>query len=435
MQMLKSGLRHIAGGLLGLSVFTVLLLWAGSSPAFKLGIDADNWKSQVGDPAFGAALKAMGVQFVVWHISPEEETSDTTLMAIVRFCRKNGLSYLFNTELVNYAPGVAYFAQSDGTYRWDLRPATLEKLRNDPLFLGAVYDEPMLMQGMNGVTVNKTIVLPYFAQTAAMDAQAAYEAVVSKITELSSYYRRYGKKMLVEEVFPDCAHAAARGGALLAPKMLKENYNDLMLYVYAGAARQYGQKELWVCADLWFLDKFPDNGVYKPGGHTPEELLSTLEFAYQWGIDYLYIERASGLMDSSFALSPYGKKVVAFQEEKSGLNVQSWKTFTPAYIVKRFPSGYWGQKYSSLIPDNPYGSRLPHASLKGPSDTWLRWLNKASGGKIPADADNWNAVNNPYYKTQPYKLSGGLPTTLVVDHRFADFSLFPSSTVVNLTGN
>jgi len=63
-----------------------------------------------------------------------------------------------------------------------------------------------------------------------------------------------------------------RRGTTLAPKLLKETANDLMFAVSAGAARQYGQKELWACADLWFWDKFPEKGKAGPGYHTPDQL-------------------------------------------------------------------------------------------------------------------------------------------------------------------
>ena len=113
--------------------------------------------------------------------------------------------------------------------------------------------------------------------------------------------------------FPDYPFAFARGGALLAPKLLKENFNDLMYAVYRGASLEYGSKELWACVDLWFLDKFPFGGKHDRAYHTPAQLLETLQFAYSAGFDYVYIEQVKALTDGSYALSEYGQKVVEFQ--------------------------------------------------------------------------------------------------------------------------
>jgi hypothetical protein len=413
-------------------LFALLLFTAPISWAFTFGVNADNWSNQIQNPAFEASLKAMGVQFVVWHLSPEEEVAEERLMEIVNFCRRNGFRYLFNTELVNYVPGFYYFQQADGTYRYDLKKTTLDKLRNDALFLGVVYDEPMLMQSLNGVTVQNNQVQPYFAQTKNMDVATAHKAVVNKIGELARFYGQYGKRMIMEEVLPDYAHASAMGGALLAPKLLKENYNDLMFYMYAGAARQYQQKELWACIDLWFLDKFPFQGRYSEGCHTPEELYGTLRFAFESGIDYVYIEQAKGLLNEDFSLSPYGVKVVEFQVMKSGLTEGNWRSFSPRYIVKRYPSGYWGQQYSYFIPDHPYGSWKTDSSWKKSATAWLEWLGNASHHVIPPDADTWLAVTHPYFQKQPYQSLAGLPPMLVVDHLFNDFSRFPGATVVDL---
>lgn len=414
-------------------LFALPLLTAPISWAFTFGVNADNWSNQIQNPAFEVSLKAMRVQFVVWHLSPEEEVSEERLMEIVNFCRRNDFQYLFNTELVNYVPGFDYFKQTDGTYRYDLKKPTLERLRDDPLFLGVVYDEPMLMQSLNGVTVQNNRVEPYFAQTMNSSVANAHKAVVKKIGELARFYRQYGKSMIIEEVIPDYAHPVAMGGALLAPKLLKENYNDLMFYVYAGAARQYQQKELWACIDLWFLDKFPFQGQYCEGCHSPEELYAAMVFAYETGIDNVYVEHVKGLLNEDFSLSAYGQKVVAFHDKKLELTAGNWRSFSPQYVVKRYPSGYWGQKYSYFIPDHPYGSWKPDSAWSKSAKAWLAWLSNASNHNIPPDANTWNAVSHPYFQKQSYQPLAGLPPVLVVDHLFNDFSRFPGAAIVDLT--
>ena len=110
-----------------------LAMLAGSCAAFSFGINADNWQGELRRPGFAKTLESLGVEFVVWHLSPEEEDDPARLQELVEFFHANSLEYLFNTELVNYVPDVPHFANSDGTYRWDLKPATLRKLKDDPL--------------------------------------------------------------------------------------------------------------------------------------------------------------------------------------------------------------------------------------------------------------------------------------------------------------
>jgi len=384
-------------------------------------------------PGFAKILKELGVEFVVWHLSPEEETSER-MMKIVHFCRTNNIAYLFNTELVNYVPNVPYFSNSDGTYRWDLHQETLDTLKDDPLFLGQVYDEAMLMQSLNGATVGGRRIPPYFVDTASMLPDQAFAAVVDKISELSARYARYGKRAVFEMVFPDYAHAVARGGATLAPKLLKETANDLMFAVYAGAARQYGQKELWACVDLWFWDKFPEKGKTGPGYHMPEQLYAALCYAYAQGFDWVYVEHLKGLADlDTGELTDYGRKVVAFQAARKTLARSSWRDFVPQLVVKRFPDGYWGQKYSTFIPNHPYGVSQTTPILTEADGRWLTLLSTETKGKLPRDANNWNAVLCPYFQKTPYFLLAGLPPMLVVDHTFTRITDFPQARFVDLT--
>jgi hypothetical protein len=407
------GFRH--------TIFLLILLYGAlaipvQGAGFNFGVNADNWKNQIKNPAFGEALEKMGVRFVVWHISPEEVASGRRLLEIIEFSRKRDLQYLFNTELVNYVDKVKDFKHKDGTYRWDIRQKVMKALQQDPLFLGVVYDEPMLMQAMCGMQVGGRNIPPYFADTRTDTVERAYERVVGKIRKLSEFYGRTNRRLIFEMVFPDYAHAAARGGALPAPKLLKENYNDLMYYVYASAARQYEQSELWACVDLWFLDRFPEGGRGGKGYHTPAGLKDTLTFAYQAGIDYVYVEHVKGLVNGAFNLTDYGQKVVEFQKMRNKLTRRDWRSFRPQKIVRRFPDGYWGQTYSNFIPDHPYGSRRSHPALRKAADKWLRFLNDISGGKIPPEANNWNAVNHPFFRKQEYIPFAGLPPFAVVDH-------------------
>ena len=394
----------------------------------QLGVDADNWSGQTQNPAFARGLTAMNIDFISWHIQPEEEADPKHLLAIVDFCHQHHWQYLFNTEVGNYRRDIPALHHTDETYRYDLAEKSLLLLKNDPLFLGVVYDETDMMQSLLGVRDEKGIALkPYLVDTRNLPAPEAFLAVANKITQLSALYRSNGKRLIFEMTFPDYPFAVARGGATLAPKLLKENFNDLMLAVYRGAALEYHSTELWACVDLWFLDKFPTAGKYGPGYHTPEQLRDALQFANTAGFDYVYIEQVKALLDTSYNLTDYGRKVIDFQTWRKTHPHGDWRTAPIEYYVKRFPDGYWGQDNSPLIPDHPYGSWAGNP-YRNADTAWFQTLNKLSHGAIPTDADTWNAVRSPSFKNRPYQPMAGLPPMVVFDH----FGTIPEHTRANV---
>jgi hypothetical protein len=401
-------------------------------PRMQLGVDADNWSGQTQSAAFEASMRSMKIDFISWHILPEEEASPARLQAIVSFCRKNHWHYLFNTEVSNYRRDEVRFRHSDGTYRYDLAGQTLAKLKGDPLFIGVIYDETDLIQAFLGMPDHAgKKVEPALADTRNLSAAQAFMAVTEKVAELTQLYDAYGKRLIFEMTFPDYPFAFARGGALLAPKLLKENFNDLMYAVYRGASIEYRSKELWACVDLWFLDKFPFAGKYGPGYHTPSQLMETLQFAYSAGFDYVYIEQAKALMDEDYTLTEFGHKVIEFQHWRSTHKQGNWRTAPISYYVKRFPDGYWGQTYSTFIPDHPYGSWIanPYRHL---DEAWFQRLQELSAGNIPREADTWNATLSPYFKQHPYQTLAGIPATVVFD-QFGVLPEHSKATMIDLT--
>jgi hypothetical protein len=407
-------------------------MWAAAPPhAMKLGVDADNWSGQTQNPAFANSLTQMKIDFISWHIQPEEEASPEHLKAIVEFCRKHHWQYLFNTEVGNYRRDLAQLQHADGTYRYDLAERTLALLKDDPLFLGVVYDEGDLMQAALGISDEKgKPIKPYFADTRKMPPAQAYLAVADKVAELSRMYKSYGKRLIFEMTFPDYPFAYARGGGILAPKLLKENYDDLMYSVYRGAAVEYKSPELWTCVDLWFLDKFPTAGKESTGGHTPGQLLDALEYANTAGFDYAYIENVKALVDGSYNLTEYGRTVIEFQAWRASHPGGDWRTSPVEVYVKRFPDGYWGQDYSPIIPDHPYGSYAGNG-FRAADKLWFETLQKLSHGAIPADADTWNAMKSPSFKGRPYQTMAGLPPMLVLD-QFGTVPAHTKATVIDL---
>ncbi len=401
--------------LLAIAAAGALRGYGAGLPPMRLGVDADNWSGQTANPAFENSLRQMKIDFIDWHILPEEESDPARLRALVEFCRRNHWSYRFNTEIANYRRDYPGFRHADGTYRYDLALKTLETLKNDRLFLGVIYDEADLMQTLLGVQDDKgRPIQPYMANTRDLSAAQAYLAVAEKAAALTRRYQAYGKSVVYEMTFPDEPFAFARGGGLLAPKLLKENYNDLMYDVYRGAALEYRSPELWTCVDLWFLDKFPFGGKQQPGGHTPAQLLETLQFAYSAGFDDLYIEQSKGLMDAQYGLTAYGREVVEFQHWRESHKRGNWRTAPIEDYVRRFPDGYWGEAYSTFIPDHPYGSWRSNP-YHAEDAAWFDLLHRLSHGEIPLTADNWNAVRDPAFMKRPYRTMAGLPPMVVYD--------------------
>ena len=405
-------------------LFLFIFFLAPALHAFNLGLNCDNYHNQLDNEKFRKAILKFKPDFIVWHIAPKDEIfNEERLGKIVNFCRKNKIKYLFNTEAVNYLPDLPLFMHKDGTKRWDLLEDTLKWLKDDKLFLGIVYDEAMHFQALNHTIFDGKEVKPYFADTKNLSVKKAYEKVLEKIKRLHDYYKKYNKIMVFEMVFPNYAHVIARGGGILAPKLLKENFNDLMYYFYSSAAIEYNSPMLWANIDLWFHGNFPFYGKREKKNeyyHTPEELYNALVYAYKQGFDYAYIEHVKALIDKNYNLTEYGKMVIQFQKIKKTLKRKSsWRDIKPEYIVKFFPYGYWGQRYThGLIPDHPYGSFKKDKKLKKSNLRLLKFYHKISKGKIPEDADNWNAIFHPYFQKTKYFPLASLPPILIFDFNY-----------------
>ena len=139
----------------------------------QLGVDADNWSGQTQSSAFETCLRLMKIDFISWHIQPEEEASPERLQAIVNSAGKIiGIICSIRKWLITGGE-TPRFKHRDGTYRYDLAQQTLAELKDDPLFLGVVYDETDLMQALLGMPdqTGKTIE-PYLADTRNLSASA-----------------------------------------------------------------------------------------------------------------------------------------------------------------------------------------------------------------------------------------------------------------------
>ncbi|MDR2391297.1 MAG: hypothetical protein LBE84_06440 [Planctomycetota bacterium] len=451
---IATGMMHCA--LLAAALLSVVsrgTAGEGSRP-FRLGLNADNWSGQAASPRFRESVRAMGVEFIVWHVNPME-IAGGAVQKVVAFCREENLGYLFNTEVVNYLPrDAAFLAENGAFYRWDLKEKFLDGLKDDPLFMGVVYDEPLLVQNLLGTRVGNRLVEPYFADTRKMTPERAFDAVAAKINSLSAYYRKYNCRMVLETLFPDSAFVGARGGAVLAVKLLKENYNDLIAMTARGAARQYLSAnmengrgtELWACVDLWYLDTFPQGrlfGLGKDGGHTPEELRQALQYAYETGFDAAYIEMAKGLMNPSWKLTAHGRAVAEFDQWRKAQppRTTDWRTPPPAaYVVRRFPSGNPGGKLPAFLDMRSYGSgnyRFQNCRPGGregycrmDSDWWEWFVEHADGvGKTGMEDFPGTTFNTVPYRSRlqafdattlgrSYKPLAGLPEIDFVDHTF-----------------
>jgi hypothetical protein len=140
---------------------------------------------------------------------------------------------------------------------------------------------------------------------------------------------------------------------------------------------------------------------------------------------------AKGLMDSNYALTEYGRKVIQFQQWRVINKQGNWRTAPIQYYVKRFPDGYWGQSYSTFIPDHPYGSWAGNP-YRGQDEAWFKTLHELSHGAIPTDADTWNASRSPNFSGRPYQTLAGLPPMVVFD-QFGSIPEHTTAKVIDLT--
>jgi hypothetical protein len=179
------------------------------------------------------------------------------------------------------------------------------------------------------------------------------------------------------------------------------------------------------------MDKFPNAGKHEGIGHTPAELLDALQYAYRSGFDSVYIEQVKALTDERFHLTQYGQKVVEFQHWRATQPMGDWRVGPIDFVVKRFPDGYWGQAFSTFVPDHPYGSWTANSN-RGLDAKWFQTLNSLSKGAIPVDADTWNAQLASSFKGRAYRAIAGLPPMIVVDS-FSTFNQAPKAQLIDLS--
>ena len=72
-----------------------------SPRSMQLGVDADNWSGQIQSSAYENGLRLMKIDFISWHIQPEEEASPDRLQAMSNSAGKTiGIIYSIRKWLI-----------------------------------------------------------------------------------------------------------------------------------------------------------------------------------------------------------------------------------------------------------------------------------------------------------------------------------------------
>lgn len=432
--------------------FKLLLLFVGvlavqrevtanpQSSSFIVGVDgagnglgkfghADFWNR---DP-FYKALADLGVKQFGVHFYLYEDSTRTLaqIKEIDAAMRRHGLTYQLNLEQANFVsrvevtPGVNEFSHPDGTHRWDLRMEWLNPIlptvvSGKPGFNGLIYDECEHMLLSNNKYANSPLAnfdQPFLVNTGGMELMAAYEKLAEAATSLRKGHYEGRVPLYTEQVWPDLFHLFARAGWNITPKLLKENFNSVVLSIAMGAALEYSDRTHFSASpDLWNCpDRYP--------GHSTEALRTALLMGYWIGAETVYVENLDFVGTSThhpdavtsgslinwidadhYEITPYGKVLRDFTKNYVPTHPRSitWRDYRPRVAIVRLPDGGWGQ-FDAQPPNGEAASRnrllgnRKHP-LDEPAREWLHVWPLLTHGAVK---DGAISMNNPYVYPDP----------------------------------
>jgi hypothetical protein len=391
------------------------------------------------------AISELGAEFIVCQFAPKNfnpkaksrnngwtgTAKDFSDLALA--CRKYNLSYFANQEVTNYTvddelldeKGKDILAHPGNVHRWDIAGKALAEAKEFKEFRGVLYDEPEHGQmrrfsNTNGGSDSQSShkVYPYFAATDGMTLEQAYDAVYNGAKAVAKGYRNNGVIPMTESVFPVMQSIFARAGFDVGVKFMKESIDPVYAAIAIGAARQYGT-EFCAAPDLWgFGGNNWDLGDHFPG-HPPEELRTSLLFAYWIGSTRIFVENIRGLTErktengqAKYELTEYGKVYQWFVKEYVPAHPRpyTFKEFSSEVAILRFEDTDWGQT-SSRFADNLYGAVNLHTSPE--TNAWFKIWNLLTHGQtnettISFNSKGYKGVSHDFF----YPLNG----VVVYDH-------------------
>ena len=382
-------------------------------------------------------MEMLGIDFVSYHVWPDKNKKNQIKSAeeLCRAMGKKDMKFLLNLEFANWRgewideEGFNWVKRPDGNHGFHFKKEILDIYCSSPAFWGVIYDEAghMLINRHYPADQN-TGDFPFLAETTgSASVKDAYELFLRNASELVQEYKAAGAKhVLAEYVFPPL-HVFSEAGFDPAPKLLKESWAPVQTALGMGSALQY-DRSFWLTPDLW------DSGHYP--GHSPEELRSTLLFAYWMGADFVYVENYNyskgnlapyslvEMTTNSVKLSPYGKIVQWFTKEYIPENPRDYtfRDVKPEVAIIRLEDSDWGQSQPvpgpGMYQDQLYGAKNLHSTPV--TRNWIKIWHLLTHKAIPNEKISWNAKSNPesvYQQLGDHYSFVPLNNIIVFDHQ------------------
>ncbi len=406
---------------------------------FYLGIDNSGDKCKANEFFNPDAMKALGVDFVVYHYRGPKGTieDEAKRMEILgNSFNDKGLKVIVNVESGNWSLDMAstdghnWVMQPNKLHLFKFPPEVLKSLNKSPAVWGVLYDELEHSQITRNLTIsmrNPGVELVSLAETTGMDFKSADHAVFEGAKSLADECKSLGtQNVFTEHVWPVLFHNFARAGITPVYKQMKENWSNVWAACAMGASLQY-HKELWACIDFWNGNVFP--------GHSAKELWGNLLFAYWAGLDKAYVESIGNhtyeITDQGqIKLKERGEALSRFAKEYLPNNPRpySFRDYEPEIAIIRFDDTEWGQgknvfcsvnemvngknmKIDLYWKDLLFGAYNLHTSPA--SEEWIKAWHTITHGMVKKESLSWNAGN--YYQDIPHRSFAPANSPIVFD--------------------
>ncbi len=314
----------------------------------KIGLNVHDDAVLKDEPRFTLTIEDGCADYAVCHVDPQRftlaESLERAKKLAGRFAEK-GMDFIANFEFQNFDPvsedkdGNKWANRPDGTHLLDIPREYIAALSSKNNLLGVMYDEfehaiinRNLSIELDSKFRNKLSVFPLFN---GKDALKQGELLTSQLVDYAKGLKEKGAKSIYgEHVFPVLFHKFANAGITPNFKSQKESHSTVQYAVAAGAAIQYGT-ELSNCVDCWYRLTNP--------GHSAEEMYNNLKFAYYAGVNRVYVE-SSSVMVNDGALTSHGEKFREFCKEYKGKEREyDVHDLTPEIGIIRYDDSFWGQ--------------------------------------------------------------------------------------------
>jgi len=435
----QSKINLIAGLLVAGSLLTGEILSAQSLPSknFYLGIDNSGDKCNPDEFFNSDAMKALGVDFVVYHYrgpkgTIEDEAKRMELLG--NSFNDKGLKVIVNVESGNWSLDMAstdghnWVMQPNKLHLFKFPPEVLKSLNKSPAVWGVLYDELEHSQITRNLTIsmrNPGVELVSLAETTGMDFKSADQAVFEGAKSLADECKSLGtQKVFTEHVWPVLFHNFARAGITPVYKQMKENWSNVWAACAMGASLQYNQ-ELWTCIDFWNGNVFP--------GHSAKELWGNLLFAYWAGLDKAYVESVGNhtyeITDQGLVkLKERGEALSRFAKEYLPNNPRpySFRDYEPEIAIIRFDDTEWGQGKNVFCSVEEKGQKIDlywkdllfgayNLNTSPASEEWIKAWHTITHGMVKKESLSWNAGN--YYQDMSHRSFAPVNSPIVFDDK------------------